>query len=257
MKAVSVLMPTYNVDKYVEIAVNSVLSQSSCSVRLLIADDNSTDDTFNILTRIATTDSRVTIRRPFSRRVGPVVLRQWLYDQSDSEWVFNQDADDVSLPRRFEKQLALIHEHPRADAIGGVVMNLTASGEEFLYPWERDFVNPLARGETDFRGAVRRQHCIVFGSIAVRRELVVTNLRLDVEAFPLADWDMFLRLAEFGCMNFVRDPIYRRRIHSEQISKLSVERGDSISYIVNKHKLESYSLVSYRNQGHVPGYPNI
>ena len=60
---ISILMPTYNVERYVEEAVRSILSQAYQNFELIIVDDCSTDDTFEILQNLAKEDHRIVLER--------------------------------------------------------------------------------------------------------------------------------------------------------------------------------------------------
>jgi teichuronic acid biosynthesis glycosyltransferase TuaG len=61
MEKVSILMPTYNVEKFVEQSVRSVLEQTYTNWELIIVDDQSTDETWNIINGFC--DSRIKIFR--------------------------------------------------------------------------------------------------------------------------------------------------------------------------------------------------
>ena len=58
---ISVVMPAYNAMNFIADAVNSVLKQSLFNLELIVVDDCSTDDTWNIISRIAEVDSRLKI----------------------------------------------------------------------------------------------------------------------------------------------------------------------------------------------------
>jgi glycosyltransferase involved in cell wall biosynthesis len=242
---------------YVLPAVLSILAQEGVKVEFHIADDNSTDGTYEILQGLAANDSRIRLVRPFSARVGPTVLRQWLFDNSDREWVFNQDADDISLPGRLRRLQKLILSDEALVAVSGRSRNLTAEGHIFTYPWEENYVNPLAAGQISPGEALRKQHCMVFGAVALRRKFITGDHKLDADAFPLADWDLFLRLEQLGRIGFVEDFIYLRRIHTEQISRRATERPAALKYVAAKHNLIDFKLADYRNKGNVPGHPEI
>ena len=60
---ISVLIPTYNVGKFVEKAIRSVMQQSYTNLEIIVVDDFSTDDTFSILQKLANEDSRIKLFR--------------------------------------------------------------------------------------------------------------------------------------------------------------------------------------------------
>ena len=95
---VSVIMPAYNTEKYIERSVKSVLSQTHRNLELLVVDDGSTDRTGNILRRLAREDSRLRTIRTENR--GPAEARNLALSQiaEDSDFVTFLDADDELLP---------------------------------------------------------------------------------------------------------------------------------------------------------------
>ena len=65
---ISVLLPTYNVEQYVEQAINSILYQTYSNLELIVVDDCSSDRTFDYVLRIAQHDSRVRAFRDVYKR---------------------------------------------------------------------------------------------------------------------------------------------------------------------------------------------
>src|SRR4051812_38318159 len=115
MSQVSVLMPVYNAGRYLAEAVDSVLTQSFRDFEFVIVDDGSTDGSAAMLDDYARQDSRVKlVRRPNTGIVG--ALNDGLRE-CRGEFVARMDADDVSLPERFEKQVAYLREHHEVVAL--------------------------------------------------------------------------------------------------------------------------------------------
>jgi glycosyltransferase involved in cell wall biosynthesis len=106
---ISVLMPAYNAEKYILDAINSILSQTYQNFELLIADDGSTDGTKSIIDTI--TDPRVS-RYHNIENLGKTTTVDILYKHSQGVLITIHDADDISLPTRFEKQVAEFLNHP-------------------------------------------------------------------------------------------------------------------------------------------------
>lgn len=101
---VSVIMPAWNAAATVESAAKSILNQTWQNVELLIVDDCSSDNTWDVLQTIAAADSRVKIRRN-THNVGPYVSKNIALRDARGEWVTGQDADDWSHPQRIERHL--------------------------------------------------------------------------------------------------------------------------------------------------------
>ena len=106
---VSVIMPAYNVEKYIEEAVSSVLSQTYKNWELLILDDCSSDCTAEIAEYFASLDTRIRLLRN-SQNMGVAKTRNRGFNIAKGEWIALLDSDDVWHSDKLEKQLALAEQ---------------------------------------------------------------------------------------------------------------------------------------------------
>lgn len=105
MSKVSVIMPAYNAEKFIEGSVKSVLSQSHRELELIVIDDGSHDGTAELLRRMAAEDGRL---RPVSvQNGGPAMARNRALElvSLDAEYVMFIDADDALAPDAVEYAL--------------------------------------------------------------------------------------------------------------------------------------------------------
>lgn len=102
----SVIMPAYNAEKYIEEAISSVVSQTHENWELLILDDCSTDRTVEIAERFAGLDARIRLLRN-PQNMGVAKTRNRGLDLAQGEWIALLDSDDVWHRDKLEKQLAL------------------------------------------------------------------------------------------------------------------------------------------------------
>jgi len=110
MELVSVIMPTYNCDKYITTAVLSVTEQSYPHWELLIVDDASTDHTEAVL-RPFLPDPRIRYVR-FDTNRGAAAARSEALQLARGRFIAFLDSDDVWHPQKLEKQLSFMHAHP-------------------------------------------------------------------------------------------------------------------------------------------------
>jgi hypothetical protein len=101
---VTVIMTAYNTGAHVESALRSILDQSHQNLEIMVIDDASTDETLNILLRLARQDKRVKI---VSSKVnhGTYWSKNWCLMHARGEYVAFHDSDDVSHPDRIRLQL--------------------------------------------------------------------------------------------------------------------------------------------------------
>ena len=111
----SVVVPTYNVEKYLEECVASVRNQTYPHWELLLVDDGSTDATREISKRLAEPDTRI---RCFAQaHKGAASARNTGIEASVGEYIFFLDSDDVIHPMLLEEMCAQISRQPRPDLL--------------------------------------------------------------------------------------------------------------------------------------------
>ncbi len=113
--AISVVMSVYNGEKYLKEAIDSILSQTYADFEFIIIDDGSTDKSLEIISsyhdqRIVLVQNEINIGLTKSLNKGIRLAK--------GKYIARMDADDISLPLRFEKQVLFMQEHPDIDICG-------------------------------------------------------------------------------------------------------------------------------------------
>lgn len=101
----SVIIPVYNVEKYLRECVDSVLNQDLKDMEILLVDDCSTDSTARICREYASKDARIKFFEMPENR-GPGVARNIALDYADGDYCTFVDADDLLAPEAFSTMVA-------------------------------------------------------------------------------------------------------------------------------------------------------
>ncbi len=101
---ITVLMTSYNNESTIKEAVDSVLNQTYKNVLLLLLDDCSSDNTYEIIKKIKKNNSNLKIFRN-KKNIGLTKSLNILINKVSTEFIARQDADDISLPNRLEEQI--------------------------------------------------------------------------------------------------------------------------------------------------------
>lgn len=126
---VSILMPTYNVENYVEEAVKSILNQTYTNFELIIIDDCSTDHTFEILKKLKDTDRRIKlIRNERNLKICKTLNKGFKVSQGN--YILRMDGDDISVPRRLEVMKDYLDHHNEVMLVGSQVISIDQEGKE-------------------------------------------------------------------------------------------------------------------------------
>jgi len=104
-KTVTVVMPVYNCENYIESAIRSVMKQTYSNWKLIVVDDRSTDLSCQIVKRLQEEDSRVALIHNEGEK-GASVARNLGLDNCTSDYIAFLDSDDVWEPQKLECQLS-------------------------------------------------------------------------------------------------------------------------------------------------------
>ncbi len=106
---ISVLVPMYNVERYIERTVRSILRQTYRNFHLVLLDDGSTDGTYNVAARLAASDERIHLfRKENEKNISKT--RNALLSFAKGKYAVFVDSDDVLFPRYLEKLHAALVE---------------------------------------------------------------------------------------------------------------------------------------------------
>lgn len=106
-------MPSYNCEAFVEESIASVQAQTYNNWELLFVDDNSQDDTLNIVRALAKNDARIKIFEKRNHR-GAAVSRNIALREAKGRWIAFLDSDDLWEPDKLGKQIAFMDQHEYA-----------------------------------------------------------------------------------------------------------------------------------------------
>lgn len=106
---VSVIMPAYNAEKYIEQSIRSAMNQTYENLEIIVIDDCSQDNTAEVVERLAREDSRIKLVRN-EKNMGAARSRNRGMDLCEGEYVALLDCDDLWYPHKLELQLALANK---------------------------------------------------------------------------------------------------------------------------------------------------
>lgn len=132
---ISVVMPAFNADRFIESAIRSLLQErEAVELDIVIVDDGSTDRTREIVQSLAADFQEVRLLQ--NPRKGIAAARNTGLDhmRSDCAFVTFLDADDLSYPGRIARQRAKLTINPAIDALYGTVMMFRTASDNGMAP---------------------------------------------------------------------------------------------------------------------------
>jgi glycosyltransferase involved in cell wall biosynthesis len=204
--SISVVMGVYNGQRYVAESVESILAQTFTDFEFIMVDDGSTDDTLAILRRYESRDSRVkVISIPHG---GIVDAANAGLNASRAPLIARVDADDITMPTRFEVQVRYMAEHPEVVCLGSRMYLMEPYGSVF-----DESHHKLTHEEIDAE-LLRGSGWVMPQPVAMmRREPVMKLGGYRNEYLWVEDLDLFLRLAEVGRLANLPEKLVKYRNH--------------------------------------------
>jgi len=127
MPKVSVVMPSYNSEKYINYAFDSLIAQTFTDWECIVVDDASTDGTLNIIKEYAAKDSRFKYKQLDKNTGSAKIPRDTAISLSDSDWIVMLDSDDMLSNDAIEKLLQRQKE-TNADIVPLKLMRIDEEG---------------------------------------------------------------------------------------------------------------------------------
>lgn len=236
---ISVLIPAYNVERYLPECLDSILSQSEGRIEVLVADDGSTDGTVAILERRAAADGRLRFLR--LAHAGAYAARNRLLAEAKGEWIYLCDADDKLAPGAFSRLLS-VAEKEGLDAIffGADVIYDSEKLEDLFptfrrrYSFSRDLSAPRP-GPDFFCDAVEADEWrALVWLMLVRREMLERNA-IRFEEGQIHEDDIFGIDVALHARKAARIPdhLYFRRVREESLMTSFHPVEDFVCYARN------------------------
>jgi len=197
-------MAVYNARATAGAAIKSIREQTFRDWDFLIIDDASTDGTREILNDAASEDPRISLMSNSSNK-GLAASLNIGWRQARGGVIARMDADDISFPDRFQKQVAFLESHPEVDVLGTAMEAVDSEGQlsGYGYPpeWHEDIV-----------ARMYRINPFVHPSVMMRRSFLEALGGYDERMRRAQDADLWLRGDGRFRFHNLQEPLVRYRL---------------------------------------------
>lgn len=208
---VSVLMGIYNCADTLEEAVDCIINQTYENWELIMCDDCSSDNTYEVAVRIAQKDNRIrVIKNEKNLTLAPTLNH--CFEEAGGEYLARMDGDDVCDKDRFEKEVKVLNEHPEYAVVSSGMRFYDENGVygEIINPEEpkgEDFVNhsPICHAPCMMRADALRK---------------VGGYSNSPEVERIEDYDLWVRMYAEGYKAYnIQEPLYSMREGRDAIKR--------------------------------------
>jgi hypothetical protein len=231
MPRISVLMPVYNALPYLRDALNSVLCQSFQDFEVLTLDDASTDGSTEYLDGLRDPRLRV-FHLP---KAGHAVNLNIGLREARADIIARMDADDISVPHRFERQYSFLQENADCVICGCQMVGIGAGGEVCRsWDWDCPSSDELIRYEM-LTGCP-----FLHPGVMYRKPAVIEAGAYQPGLETAQDYDLWVRLSRVGKMANLPDRLVHYRIHAQSVSATKrAQQSETMKGISFAHVMDS------------------
>lgn len=217
---VSVVLPVYNSSSHLRAAVKSILKQTYQNFELIIIDDGSRDNSYQILKSI--NDPRIILKK-HSKNLGIVQTLNDGLNLCRGKYIARMDADDLAEPDRFAKQVNFLESNPQVGVVGSWIRVFGKQN----YVWK------TLEHHQELKVKLFAESAIAHPSAMIRRSVLIkNNLRYNPKYQYVEDYELWIRLSRVANLANIPKVLLHYRTHNNQIgSRKNLEQKRSLAKI--------------------------
>lgn len=229
---VSIGIPFYNCEKYLEFAIKSVINQSYTNWELILLNDGSTDNSLNIVRQF--TDKRIRIVSDNENK-GLVYRLNELTRLAVGNYYARMDADDIMHYNRIETQLEFMINNPDVDVVGSNYYSIDISNNVIGIT----NVNP----SPDSVNSVLKYGCFAHPSVMGKTEWFRNNKYDEKHNTMMEDYELWLRTVTFSNFKNLKEPLlYYRSVGVPTIKKY-IRQTYNVNKVLKQRRKYKLSVV--------------
>lgn len=231
---VSVVMPAYNCERTLSLAIDSVLNQTYSNFELIIINDGSTDNTVNIIKSYS--DYRIILINNQENQTIVPSLNAGL-KKSKGKYIIRMDSDDICVKTRFEKQVSFMEKNIDIGICGSCATKINKQGTKIgnmIYDKEDHII----------KFKMLHQCHLLHPSIIIRKEVLSKNkIVYDTKHIKSEDYDLFVRLIDYTNFSNIQEPLL---FYRETETSINREKTSSLDSFYNEIKLRLFQKIGIK-----------
>jgi len=223
---ISAILPVYNGEEHLEECIDSILKQTFTNFEFIIVDDASTDYTPQILRKYSKQDERIrVITNPVNQK--QTISANTACKNAIGEYIARMDADDIALPKRFEKQFEFLEAHPTVGMVGTWTDTISDEGQ-VMGQWRTTVGDGMLKWDLLFGTGFA--HSSVMMKTSVIKEVGY------YQAPEAEDYDLWSRIIHVADVANIAEILQQKRVWAGQLAlKVPTETRDSVLQIMQKN----------------------
>lgn len=237
MIKVDIILVSYCQERFIEQALASISKQvvnKDVFLRLIVADDYSTDNTLSIIHRLVSGFSFPVVILPTSHNLGIAKNYQRAFSECDGDYIAILEGDDYwSSPSHIQEHIDFLTRYPECSMSMNRITYCDENGKLYSFRW----------GYSESHHFVSTREQIENGnqlgnlSACVLRTRFVKHLPDTLYDLPIADWMLGVMLSQYGPIGLFEETtsVYRKNANSTWASKSHLSHVRTMIQLANKY----------------------
>ncbi|MFM4648371.1 glycosyltransferase [Aeromonas bivalvium] len=229
---VSILIPVFNHEKYIEECLTSIINLTYANIEVLICDDGSIDNSLSIVKSWCLQHPGLDVKIFSQENKGVCHTLNRLLNEASGEFITICASDDALLPDSISLRLNVMHSDPAIEAVIGdaVVINgdsveVNRSAMKSLYNANFSALAARPSRELVFNWSV-------VGPTLLAKRSLYNKIGMYDPSLLVEDRDFYLRALAINSLKFIPDVVAKYRVHSDNASRKSLAARANIWYQV-------------------------
>lgn len=244
---VSVIIPSYNAENFIEETILSVLNQTYQNFEIIIIDDASEDGTANVVERLAAKDGRITLYKT-AHTGRPAVLRNIGIKKARGSFIAFLDSDDIWTKEKLEEQIKLFQSNKSLSLVYSVSRTF---GDVNIVSLKYEILPIPFKAAYNKKDLLMKGNPVTCSSVVAPKKLILKAGGFDEHndfAF-VEDFDLWIKLSGYGTLGFIPKIHVLYRIHSSQSSSTWDLKKERLERLSQQKKLKLPEYKFYRKKG--------
>lgn len=232
MTKVSVILPVYNAAPFLKEAIDSIVNQIYTDWELIIINDGSTDSSEEII--LDYTDTRFRYYKN-DANIGLIATLNKAIALSSGEYIARMDADDISLPDRFTKQVQFLDRNREYAICGTFARIIDIKGNvtgKIVHVTDNDYLKINLLFSVPF----------IHPDIMIRKNMLDEDRIFDKEYLHAEDYDLWARIARKHKIANIPQFLFKYRWHGSNVSITNSEKQETVKDEIIKRELNILGL---------------
>lgn len=229
---ISVLMPAYNAERYIALAIESILNQTFKDFEFIIVDDGSTDNTPSIIQDFAKKDKRIV---PVRHKENLEICRALNtgIELARGKYIARMDADDWSYPNRLEKQYKFMEKHPEVGISGGSMEIINKNGKQIG-------IRRYNLTDVEIRKKIFRYSPFSHPLIIIRKNILDKTGFYNPNLVYAEDYDLYFRIGKFAKFDNLDNILLKYRMLKENSTSKRLREMELKTLAIRKKAVREY-----------------